>query len=317
MRAVVYDGQSHHLREAAIPTPRSDEVLIRVLKTGICNTDLEIFNGYMGFRGIPGHEFVGVVEQGPAAWSGQRVVGEINIADGECDMCRKGIPSQCRHRSTLGIDRYDGTFADYATLVTRNLYRVPENVSDEQAVFVEPLAAALDVPAAGEISDRDDVVLIGAGKLGLLTAQALKLTGCGLSVIVRHQGPARLLAQWGIRAITMDQAARNMATAVVDCTGNSDGFAAALDLVEPRGRIILKSTYTSMPTADLTRVVVDEIRVIGSRCGSFPSALSALEQGKIDVESLIEARYNLDDSLSAIEHAARPGALKILLEVSQ
>lgn len=317
MRAVIYDGQNYSLNETPTPTPRADESLIRVLKTGICNTDLEIFNGYMGFRGIPGHEFVGIVEQGPREWVGQRVVGEINIADGVCDMCQRGVPSQCRHRSTLGIDRYNGTFADHVALVTRNLHGVPENISDDQAVFVEPLAAALDVVTAGEITARDNVVLIGAGKLGLLAAQALKLTGCTLSVIVRHETPARLLARWGIHAITLDQAARNMASAVIDCTGNAEGFAAALDLVEPRGRIVLKSTYTSLPSADLTRVVVDEIRVIGSRCGLFPNALRALEYGEIDVESLIEARYRLSDSLAAIAHASCPGALKILMEAGR
>ncbi|MBK8026081.1 MAG: alcohol dehydrogenase catalytic domain-containing protein [Chloroflexi bacterium] len=317
MLAVVFDGETHRVTEAPSPAPQLDEVLVRVLKTGICNTDLEILAGYMGFRGIPGHEFVGVVEQGPSEWLGKRVVGEINISDGTCDMCKKGIPSQCRHRTTLGIDRHNGTFAEYFALVTRNLHHVPDCISDDSAVFVEPLAAALDVVEVTPISPGQNVVLIGSGKLGLLVAQVLRMTGCDLSVIVRNPAPARLLERWGIRTITLAQAERQQASVVVDCTGNSEGFAAALDLVRPRGTIVLKSTYTQMPTADLTRVVVDEVRVIGSRCGSFAPALRLLESGHIDTASLIEGRYSLREGMNAIEAAGRPGALKIVMEASQ
>ncbi|MFN8377132.1 MAG: alcohol dehydrogenase catalytic domain-containing protein [Anaerolineae bacterium] len=289
-----------------------NQVRIRVTRAGVCNTDLELVAGYMAFQGIPGHEFVGVAETGE--WTGKRVVGEINVADGTCDLCQRGIPSQCRNRTTVGIDRHDGAFADEIALTAANLYVVPDSVSDDQAVFVEPLAAALQVLEALHISPRDRVVLIGAGKLGLLTAQVLALTGADLSVVVRRERPRRLLSRWGIQAVTADELPAQRAQVVVDCTGTSEGFGLAQRLVEPRGAIVLKSTYTEVPVANLTRVAVDEVRVIGSRCGPFDAALRLLARGMVDVTSLIEARYPIENALAAFEHAARPGALKVLLE---
>jgi alcohol dehydrogenase len=315
MRAlVIQQGAAFH---ADYPEPHleGDQALIRMIRVGICNTDLEIMNGYMGFQGIPGHEFVGEVVQCPSQseWIGRRVVGEINVADGTCDLCQQGIPSQCRHRTTVGIHQHDGAFADYLALTTRNLHIVPDNVTDDQAVFVEPLAAALQVTSQVHIMPRDQIALIGAGKLGLLVAQVLKLTGADISVVVRREKPARLLAGWGIRAAEFAELPRKRFPYVVDCTGTSEGFAAALTLVQPRGKIILKSTYVGLPAADLTRVVVDEIQVIGSRCGPFEAALRLLEHGMIDVNGLIEARYPIDQGLTALTAAAQPGMLKVLL----
>lgn len=315
MRAVTFDGQVHYTTNAPIPEPNEHESLIRITKAGICNTDLEVFAGYLNFRGIPGHEFVGRVEAGAPEWMGRRVVGEINVVCGKCDMCLRGIPSQCRDRKAIGINRHDGAFADYLALPNRNLHAVPDDVTNEQAVFVEPLAAALQTLEAVHITPRDNVVLIGAGKLGLLTAQVMKLTGCDLSVVVRREKPAMLLNRWGIRAVTFDELPENRAQVVIDCTGNEEGFGAALDLVEPRGAILLKSTYTALPTANLTKVAVNELRVIGSRCGPFDAALRLLQAGLIDVESMIDARLPLDDSLEGFRQAAEPGALKVLLEV--
>jgi threonine dehydrogenase-like Zn-dependent dehydrogenase len=289
-----------------------DQVAVRVTRAGVCNTDLELVAGYMGFRGILGHEFVGVAETGP--WAGQRVVGEINVADGTCDLCQRGIPSQCRNRTTVGLAGHDGAFADVLALTSANLHAVPDSVSDDEAVFVEPLAAALQVLEALPISPRDRVVLIGAGKLGLLTAQVLALTGADLSVVIRRERPRRLLEAWGIPAVSADDLPAQRAQVVVDCTGTSEGFALAQDLVEPRGAVVLKSTYTEMPRANLTRIAVDEVRVIGSRCGPFDAALRLLARKNVDVVSLIEARYPIERGLQAFEHAARPGALKVLLE---
>jgi len=316
MHAIVYDGARVSLRTAPVARPSGDQALIRIHKAGICNTDLEIFAGYMGFRGTPGHEFVGHVESGAPEWVGQRVVGEINVADGICDLCQRGLPTQCRARTTVGIDRHDGAFAEYLTLTARNLHIVPDSVSDDQAVFVEPLAAAVAVPAVVDIGTRERVIVIGAGRLGLLVAQVLKLTGCDLSVVTRRAAPATLLEKWGIHSTSLDALPHNRADVVIDCTGNADGFASALDLVTPRGTIVLKSTYTQMPSANLTRVVIDEIRVIGSRCGSFPEALRLLEHRLVDVESLIEARYPLERALEAIAQAGQPGTLKVLLEMA-
>lgn len=294
------------------PEPTSEQSLLKIRRAGICNTDLELMAGYKEFSGILGHEFVAEVVGGELA--GRRVVGEINVTDGTCEMCQRGIPSQCLNRNAIGIDDHPGAFADYLALVSRNLYPVPDDVSDDMAVFVEPLAAALQVTEGVHISPRDRVVLIGAGKLGLLVAQVLKLTGADLSVVVRREKPAALLQKWGIRAVTADELSRRSAQVVVDCTGNAEGFAQALELVQPRGTIVLKSTYVGTPAANLTRVAVDEIRVVGSRCGPFDAALRLLSHGLIDTESMIDGRYSIDAALAAFDHAAKPGALKVLLE---
>lgn len=313
MRALVYDG-SLALQDLPTPQPSAEQVLLKLRVAGICNTDLELIRGYMGFSGVLGHEFVAEVAQGTPEWVGQRVVGEINVTNGDCDFCRRGIPSQCRHRTTVGIFQHQGAFADYLPLSVRNLHRVPEAVSDDAAVFTEPVAAALQILEALHVSPRDRVVLIGAGKLGMLCAQVLQLTGADLSVIVRRERQAQLLANWGIRAVSREEVPPAQAQVVVDCTGTAEGFAEALSLVEPRGAIVLKSTYQGIPQADLTRIAVDELRVIGSRCGPFDAALRLLARQMIDVEPLIEARYPLGEGLRAFDHAAQKGALKILLD---
>jgi threonine dehydrogenase-like Zn-dependent dehydrogenase len=320
MRALRYDGRLWLNPDEPAPIPAADEALLRVRFAGICHTDLELSHGYMDFQGILGHEFVADVVEGPGLTPGTRVVGEINIACGQCDLCRRGMPSQCRNRSTLGIRGYPGTFADLMRLPVRNLIRVPDSVPDTAAVFTEPLAAALQVPATCPIAPTDRVVLIGAGKLGLLCAQVLKLTGCDLTVIVRADKPLSLCQQWGIRTVDARRTpdwlrayGPQSADVVVDCTGNAEGFALALDVVRPRGAIVLKSTYTDLPTANLTRVVVDEVRVIGSRCGPFDAALRLMESGLVDVESLIVAEYPLAEAERAFAHAAERGVLKVLL----
>lgn len=312
VREVVFEGALAVMRRP-YPVAEPDEALIRLRLAGICNTDLELMQGYQNFSGTLGHEFVGDVIAGPQAWLGRRVVGEINVSCGACDMCRRGMPTQCRNRRTLGLHGYNGAFADVFRLPVRNLHAVPDAVSDDEAVFVEPLAAACQVLEAVHVQPTDRVVLIGAGKLGMLCAQVLRLTGADLSVVVRHDKQAALLARWGIRAVRYDELDRRAADVVVDCTGQEAGFAAALDLVRARGTVILKSTYHGTPQADLTRIAVNEIRVIGSRCGPFPTALRLLEQKLVDVCPLIEARYALDGAAAAIEHAARPGVLKVLL----
>ncbi len=320
MRALILnDGTCRGLcfeSQAPTPTVGADQALLKIRSAGICRTDLELVKGYMNFSGIPGHEFVADVVDGAPEWLGQRVVGEINVADGSCDLCQQGIPSQCRNRTTVGIDRHPGAFADYLALTTDNLHAVPEAVSDEAAVFTEPLASALQVLEAVHISPRDRVVVLGAGKLGLLVAQVVRLIGAELAVIVRHERPAQLLDQWRIPVFARSDIPNARAQVVIDCTGTAAGFADALELVSPRGMIILKSTYHSKPTADLTQIAVNEVKVVGSRCGPFDSALRVLAAGLIDVMSLIDARYSLDDGLAAFEHATQPGVLKVLLEMN-
>jgi threonine dehydrogenase-like Zn-dependent dehydrogenase len=314
MRALVYNGQLRVERAVADPVVHSDQVLLRIRRAGVCNTDMELIAGMYDFSGILGHEFVGEVIQGGDELLGKRVVGEINVACQECDFCQKGIPSQCRNRTTVGIVRHPGAFADYLALAARNLHVVPDEVSDDEAVFVEPLAAALQITEALHISPRDRVVVLGVGKLGMLVAQVLKLTGADIVAVVRREKQAKLLQKWRIPAVELSELEPQSAQVVVDCTGQADGFEASLNLVGARGTIVLKSTYHGLPQANLTQVAVREIRVIGSRCGPFDAALRLLKAGLVDVNSLIEARYNLDDALPAIEHAGQKGVLKVLLD---
>lgn len=316
MRALTISEGLAYRQDWPTPELQSGQALVRVTRAGICNTDLELIKGYMNFQGVLGHEFVGEVVDGDPAWVGKRVVGEINVACGHCDLCHEGYPTQCRNRTTVGIAGHDGAMADYVALTTNNLHHVPETVTDDEAVFTEPLAAALQILECDPVSPNDDVILIGAGKLGLLCAQVLHLTGARVRVVARRPHQSELLSRWGIEPVSYEDLPRGFAHVVVDCTGTAEGFSAALNLVRPRGTIHLKSTYVGLPQADLTRIVVDEIRLIGSRCGPFPAALRLLASHSVDVQSLIAARYPLDDVLAAFEHAAQPGMLKVLLDIS-
>jgi threonine dehydrogenase-like Zn-dependent dehydrogenase len=315
MRALIFDGTLHLDSDVPIPLVQGDQALLKIRRAGICNTDLELVKGYKGFSGSLGHEFVAEVAQGPAELIGKRVVGEINVACGRCDFCQRGIPSQCRNRSAVGIFDYPGAFSDYLPLTTHNLYVVPDQISDDAAVFVEPLAAALNILEMIHISPRDHVIVLGAGKLGMLVAQVLRLTGAHITAIVRREKQVELLKQWGIATARYEDLSPHQAQVVVDCTGSAEGFATALTLVEPRGAIVLKSTYEGTPQADLTQIAVNEVRVIGSRCGSFEAALRLLEMKLVDVTSLIEARYPLDKAVQAMSHAAQKGVLKVLLDI--
>lgn len=315
MRALVYDGEQLQLK-IGLPTPgrEGDQVLIKVIMAGICNTDIEITRGYMGFSGILGHEFVGKVTKGPDHLLGKRVVGEINVACGACEFCHRGVPSQCSNRTTVGIDRHPGAFADYLALTEQNVHVVPDNVGDEAAVFVEPLAAALQVPNEEHVKPGQRVVVIGAGKLGLLVAQVLRLMGANLVVVIRHDKQADILDKWGIPHASV--LPERSADVVVDCTGTEGGFKDGLEIVKPRGKIILKSTYTGeLPRVNLTKIVVDEVKVVGNRCGPFEAALRLLASGLIDTETLIEAQYSFDEAMNAFGHAQQKGVLKVLLDL--
>lgn len=307
-------------RAQPIPTPAPGEALIRVRLAGVCSTDIEMTRGYKGgFQGVLGHEFVGEVVAAPAdaAWIGRRVVGEINISCGECAMCRRGVRKHCQRRMALGIAGHDGAFAEYLTLPLVNLHAVPDTVADEQAVFVEPLAAAFQVLEQVPITAASRVYVLGAGRLGLLCAMALATTGCDLTVVGRH---ADRLAQLGVanvmpaEAATYTALAHNLADVVVEVTGAAQGIADALRLVRPGGVIVQKSTYAgSPPSIDSNRIVVDEITLVGSRCGPFPRALAALESGAVVVDSLVDARFPLSQGVEALTYAQRPGVLKVLL----
>ncbi len=315
MRALMLD-QTLQWADCPAPELQPGAALIRVRMAGICNTDLELLQGYAQFRGIPGHEFVGEVVRAPDApeWEGRRVVGAINVTCGECRMCRAGYLTHCLNREALGIRKRNGAFAEYLALPVRNLYAAPEALPDDVAVFAEPLAAACEILDQVHIRPSDRVVVIGDGKLGLLCAQVLALTGCDLTLLGHHREKLDIVARAGIAtALSADDLAPG-ADVVVEATGHPGGYAVARRLVRPRGVIALKSTYHDDFQADLTAVVVDEVTLIGSRCGPFPPALRLLERGLVDVRPLIHARYAFGDALAAFAHAVRPGALKILLD---
>lgn len=315
MRALVYDGSLKLVERHPAPVAADGEALLRVRLAGICNTDLEVTRGYADYRGILGHEFVAVVEQAhDERLVGKRVVGEINITCGACRFCLAGMPTHCQRRTTLGIHARPGVFADYVTLPERNLHIVPDSLSDEQAVFVEPLAAALQILEQVHVRPTDRVIVLGDGKLGLLVAQALSLTGCDLLAVGRHPGKLALLAQRGINTALADQAVPQNADVVVECTGQAAGLEQARNLVRPRGAIVLKSTFHGRQDVALTPYVVDEVTIVGSRCGPFAAALRLLLAGRVDVLNMISATYPLSEGVQAMARAAKPGVLKVLLK---
>jgi threonine dehydrogenase-like Zn-dependent dehydrogenase len=287
---------------------------VRTTLAGICNTDLEIVKGYAAFQGVLGHEFVGVVDRAhDPALLGQRVVGEISAYCGTCETCRAGRETHCPNRTTLGIRQRDGALAEAFCLPVRNLHPIPGQMADEVAVFTEPLAAACEILDQVQVRPTDRVAVLGDGKLGLLIAQVLALTGCDLTVVGKHEDKLSILAARGIETQIGEQGLAGGLDLVVECTGRSDGFQVARRLVRPRGTLVLKSTYRGSTEVDLSGLIVDEIRVVGSRCGPFPAALRLLSQGLVDMTPLLEAEYSLDDGLAAFQHAGRPGALKVLV----
>ena len=314
MKALVYDGRLRLADDCAEPLPPRGEVRIRTSLAGICNTDLEIVQGYAGFRGVLGHEFVGVVDQADDdTLLGRRVVGDINVPCGACTTCRSGLPTHCPKRTALGIRGRDGTLAEFFCLPVDNLHFVPDELADEAAVFAEPLAAACQILEQVHVRSADHVVVLGDGKLGLLVAQVMALTGCRLTVVGRHPQKLAFLAARGIDVQVGSAGLGRRADIVVECTGNPDGFAEACSIVRPRGKVVLKSTYQGRINTDLSALVVNEVQLIGSRCGPFPAALRFLVQGHVDVLPLIEAAYPLDSGVEAFQRARRRGALKVLV----
>lgn len=317
MKAIVFDSTSQTAQlevDRPLPVPAPGEVRLRVLLAGICNTDLEVLRGYAQFQGVMGHEFVGIVDQAEdPALVGQRVAAEINLPCLACETCRAGRYSLCPHRTALGIRGRDGALADYVCVPARNLHPLPDALPDEAAVFVEPLAAACEILEQVPIRPTDRVIVLGDGKLGLLIAQVLALTGCALTVVGRHREKLDLLAARGIATQLGDRELAQKADLVVECTGRAEGFCQARQMVRAGGTLILKSTYHGTVDVDLSGLVVDEIHLVGSRCGPFPAAIRLLSQGLVDVAPLIEAVYCLDEGLAALEHAGRKGALKVLV----
>ncbi len=330
MLALYWDG--HQLRlDPAYPTPRLSSninkgaatsaaqlgppptALVRVHLAGICSTDLQILKGYMGFTGVPGHEFVGSVSAGPPEWLGKRVVGEINYGCGDCDQCQRDLSRHCPNRRVMGIVNADGAFAEYLAVPLKNLHRVPEQVDNETAVFAEPLAAAFEILTQIQLNPGDEVLVLGDGKLGNLCAQVLRLTGARITALGKHSEKLALIKKTGVRTILLADWRPRLFDVVVEATGSASGLELALSAVRPRGILVLKSTIAGSHQVSLAPIVINEIQVIGSRCGPFADALGALAAGQVSVTPLIENVYALADGVEGLRHAARPGTKKILL----
>ncbi len=289
------------------PSPCPGESLVRVRMAGICGTDLEMLRGYMGFSGVPGHEFVGeVVQTQTPQLRGRRVVGEINAACGGCQWCQAGMGRHCPTRTVLGILGRDGTFAEFLCLPDANLIPVSDNLSDETAVFAEPLAAAFEIFEQTRIAQTERIAILGDGRLGAITALAMKAHGLSPVVGGHHAAKLRRLAEMGIAGQQEGELQPGF-DMVVDCTGSARGLSRALELVRPRGRLVLKTTVAGSAGVNLAPIVINEIDVIGSRCGRMAPALDALESKRIDPAPLVSATFPLAQALAALEHASRTG----------
>lgn len=316
MKALMFDG-GLSLREIPEPQVREGEALVKVLMAGICNTDVEISRGYMNFRGVPGHEFVGIVETSPNSGQiGSRVVGEINAGCGECGWCRASMQRHCPNRTVLGILGRDGAFAEYLALPEGNLVPVPESVSNEKAVFTEPLAAALEILEQVKIKPADRVLVVGDGKLGLLICMVLRLTGCHLTLMGKHPEKLQIFENMGGTVITPTELFETAERydIVVEASGHSSGWDVAVQRVKPRGTLVLKSTYHGSFSFNPAPLVIDEINVVGSRCGQLSPALRIMELGLADPTILLSGVFPFSEAVEAFKRSQEAGVFKILLQ---
>jgi threonine dehydrogenase-like Zn-dependent dehydrogenase len=319
MKAIVWNHELRLQEDYPPPVTKDGEALIRVLKAGVCNTDLEITKGYMGFTGVLGHEFVGIVEgvTGEGKLVGKRVVGDINCSCGICSYCLRGLRTHCPSRTTLGIAGKDGAFAEYITLPERNLLEVPDVLSDEEAVFTEPLAAAFEITDQIHVKPTDRVIVVGDGKLGLLCALALKLTQADVTLVGKHKEKLEIVMGQQVDAILLDELMMGRDyDIVVEATGRADGLETALGLVRPRGTIVLKSTVADRKEMSLTPIVVDEIHMIGSRCGPFAPALRAMSTGLVDVKPMVTEVFPFERGIEAFEKSKEKGSIKVIIDFS-
>jgi len=315
MRALVFDKTLSFAPRHREPTTSDGDTLLKVRQAGICATDLEITRGYMNFTGVPGHEFVAEVVSSPDRnLVGQRVVGEINFPCSRCDLCVGGLANHCRNRSVLGILNHDGAFADFVRVPKESLHVLPKTVDDDAAVFVEPLAAACHVLKHVKPDSKQWITVLGDGRLGLLTAQVLRNAGCAVRVIGKHPDKLALCEKWQIRSRPLSEIVpRHDQDVVVDCTGSASGIELSLQMVRPRGTVVLKSTVAQGKPLNLAPVVIDEITLVGNRCGPFREAIRLLSQKEVDVVSLIHRRMKIEQGVEAFELAGKPGVLKVLL----
>lgn len=321
MKAVIFDNELKYVDNYEKPVPKKGEALIKVILGGICNTDKEITKGYMGYHGILGHEFTGVVQQVNAddkSLTGKRVVGEINLGCGDCKWCKKDLERHCPNRSTLGILAKDGCFAEYVTLPVKNLVEIPDNVTDEEAVFTEPLAAGLEILEQLHIEPMQKVMVLGDGKLGLLTSLALNAFGIDVLLIGKHQNKLDIAKKQGVKTCLLDDFSQSpVFDVVVEATGSITGFETSLACVKPRGVLVLKSTIAASKELNLAPVVINEITILGSRCGRFEPAMRLISSGKIDFSEMISGIYQIEDAVSAFEANNSRDTVKILLKIAK
>lgn len=315
MKATYFDGKKITFDEN-FPKPNTEEVLVKVNLAGICGTDLEILDGYMTYHGILGHEFVGTVEKSKNHdLIGKRVVGEINVGCGICDSCKNGMERHCPNRTVLGILKRNGAFAEFLSLPAKNLHKIPDSISDEQAVFVEPLAAAFEIKEQVKINPQWNVAVVGDGRLAQLISQVLKLSCNNVTCFGRHKNKLQILEQLKIKTkIGLKSSDEFNFDLVVEATGSNSGFSDTMKLVKPRGTVILKSTIASKENLDLTPTVVNEITLIGSRCGLFKPAIDALATGMIQVDEMVDSTFPLEQFQDAISYAKEPTSLKVFLK---
>ena len=315
MKATFFDGKQMIL-DKNYPDPNFNETLVRVSLAGICGTDLEILDGYMKYNGILGHEFVGIVEKSNNSnLIGKRVVGEINAGCGKCDSCIKGMERHCPTRTVLGILKRNGSFAEFISLPEKNLHVIPDSISDEQAVFVEPLAAAFEINEQISMKPEWNVAVVGDGRLAQLIIQVIKLTCSNITCFGKHENKLHGLVQSGIKIkLGIESTDEQLFDLVVEATGSNSGFTDTMKLVKPRGTVILKSTIASRENLDLTPTIINEITLIGSRCGLFKPAINALASRTISVDSMIDSTFSLEKFEDAIAHAKKPSTLKVFLK---
>ncbi len=313
----VENGQVNFVKTYPEPTPANDEVLIAIEMAGICSTDLEIIKGYMGFNGVLGHEFVGKVIRGPENLMEKRVVASINCICGKCDMCLSGLSNHCRQRTVVGIEGRDGAFAEFLAVPARNIHVLPDSIGSDEAVFIEPLAAAMQIVKQVPIESRQKVIVVGDGRLGLLTVQVMAAHGnkTNVALLGKHEEKLTFCEKRGIRTILLDDMIKKPEwDVVVDCSGCVEGFNTACQLVRPRGQLVMKSTWVADKPVDLSALVINEVSLIGSRCGPFPDAINALAAEEIVVNGMITSRFKLSEGLVALDKAKDHNQIKVVLE---
>jgi threonine dehydrogenase-like Zn-dependent dehydrogenase len=314
MKALFFDG-SLKIMEIPKPRPGKNEVLIRIIYSAICNTDLEIVKGYMGFKGVLGHEFVGKVVSSESPLTGKMVVGEINCSCGYCYLCQTGRKSHCPNRTVLGIAGHQGIFADFVVLPLENLHVVPEGLSPEKAVFTEPLAAAVEIMEQINIKPSSQVFIFGAGKLGLLIAQVFRLNGSPYTLFDINRIKVSQAEKMGLKSMLLGNLhPEAKAEVCIDCSGSQEGIKTAMSHLYPRGKLVLKTTVAEPEKIDLNQIVINELEIIGSRCGPFEPALQLISQGLVNPEPLISKVFPFKDILKAFDYARKPNSLKVLIK---